>query len=138
MSTVFQLQVYHVQLSLQAYDPILICLLFCSQKAWSRGRKATTKQETPFCRCRRRSYCWCLCSICSVATKNAASFWLCVFESFCQEIDTSIDLELCEPKTLNDVLCRFYVGLRNKKGDLYKRHHIWRCGPRCLATWCAI
>ena len=57
----------------------------------------------------------------SVATKNAMSFWLRVFESFCQEIDTSIDLKLCEPKTLNDVLCRFYVGLRNKNGDLYKK-----------------
>ena len=50
-----------------------------------------------------------------IATKNATSFWLRVFESFCQEINTSIDLKLCEPKTLNNVLCRFYDGLRNKQ-----------------------
>ena len=56
-----------------------------------------------------------------VATKKCYEFLVRVFESFCQEIDTSIDLKLCEPKTLNDVLCRFYVGLRNKKGDLYKK-----------------
>ena len=137
MSTVFQLQVYHVQLSLQAYISIMIRFLFCSQKVRLRWRKAH-QARNPFCRCRQRSHCWCFCSICSRCHKKCYEFLVACFESFCQEIDTSFDLKLGEPKTLNDVLCRFYAGLRNKKGDLYKKHHIWLCGQRCIATWYAI
>jgi len=55
------------------------------------------------------------------STKTATAFWIRTFKSFCDESDISINLSTCSGSELNDVLCRFYLGLRNKNGHYYKR-----------------
>ena len=48
--------------------------------------------------------------------KFATALWLRVFSTFWEETGTTIELRSCCPKDLNQVLCRFYVALRNKNG----------------------
>ena len=49
------------------------------------------------------------------STKTATPFWVRVFKSFCDESGISIKLSTCSGRELNDVLCLFYLGVRNKK-----------------------
>ena len=51
--------------------------------------------------------------------KEATDFWLRVFSSFCKENDQNVDLTTCSHKDLNDIHCRFYIGMRTQKGDYY-------------------
>ena len=55
------------------------------------------------------------------STKTATAFWVRVLKAFCSESGTPLDLTTCSPSELNDVLCRFYIGVRNKNGQYYKR-----------------
>ena len=55
------------------------------------------------------------------STKTATAFSVRVFRSFCDESGISINLNTCSGSELNDVLCRFYLGVRNKNGQYYKR-----------------
>ena len=39
----------------------------------------------------------------------------------CEESSISIDLTKCLPSQLDEALCRFYLGVRNKNGEFYKK-----------------
>ena len=54
-------------------------------------------------------------------TKEATDFRLRIFSSFCKENDQNVDLTTCSPKDLNDILCRFYIGMRTLQGDYYMK-----------------
>ena len=43
------------------------------------------------------------------------------FGSMCKESSISIDLTTCSPSQLDEALCRFYLGVRNKNGEFYKK-----------------
>ena len=45
------------------------------------------------------------------STKTATAFWVRVFKSFCDESGISINLSTCLGSELNNVLCRFYLGV---------------------------
>ena len=44
-----------------------------------------------------------------------------MFKSFCDESGISINLSTCLGSEQNNVLCRFYLGVRNKYGQYYKQ-----------------
>lgn len=54
-------------------------------------------------------------------TRQANKYWLGIFESFCREKNIAIDLGRCSAEDLNEVVTKFYAGLRTKKGDVYQR-----------------
>ena len=53
--------------------------------------------------------------------KSATEFWVRVFNFFCEEAGEAVDVKTCSPKELDDALGRFYVGLRNQKGEYYRK-----------------
>ena len=56
-----------------------------------------------------------------MSTKTATTFWLGVFESFCVEKEIVLDLKSCSASELDEVLGKFYLGLRMKNGERYKK-----------------
>ena len=56
-----------------------------------------------------------------MSTKTATTFWLSVFESFCVEKEIVLDLKSCSASELDEVLGKFYLGLRMKNGERYKK-----------------
>ena len=57
-----------------------------------------------------------------VATATSTEFWIGVFQSFCKEKSVELYLKSCSVADLNEALCSFYVGLRTKNGEFYKRN----------------
>ena len=53
-------------------------------------------------------------------TRKSTDMWVGILASFCSERKIDFDLSTCSAQELNDVLCKFYPGLRTKKGELYK------------------
>ena len=58
------------------------------------------------------------------STQTATAFWVNVFKHFCEESSISIDLTMCSPSQLDEALCRFYLGVRNKNGEFYEKRRI--------------
>ena len=56
-----------------------------------------------------------------MSTKTATTFWLGVFESFCVEKEIVLDLKSCSASELDEVLGKFYLGLRMKNGERNKK-----------------
>ena len=56
-----------------------------------------------------------------MSTKTATTFWLGVFESFCVEKEIVLDLKSCSANELDEVLGKFYLGLRMKNAERYKK-----------------
>ena len=56
-----------------------------------------------------------------MSTKTATTFWLGVFESFRVEKEIVLDLKSCSASELDEVLGKFYLGLRMKNGERYKK-----------------
>ena len=54
------------------------------------------------------------------STKTATAFWVNIFRHFCEKSRISIDLTTRSPSQLDEALCRFYLGVRNKNGEFYK------------------
>ena len=54
-------------------------------------------------------------------TRKSTDMWVGILASFCSERKIDFDLSTCSAQELNDVLCKFYPGLRTKKGELYKK-----------------
>ena len=54
-------------------------------------------------------------------TKVATDFWLGVFRSFCDQQGITIDLKKCSPSEFDAALSQFYVGLRKKNGEMYRK-----------------
>ena len=54
-------------------------------------------------------------------TKTATTFWLGLFESICVEKEIVLDLKSCSAIELHEVLGKFYLGLRMKNGECYKK-----------------
>ena len=53
--------------------------------------------------------------------KYSTEFWIRVFNDFCSEQKTPVDLATCSPRDLDETLSNFYVGIRKKDGGLYMR-----------------
>ena len=56
-----------------------------------------------------------------MSMKTATTFWLGVFESFCVEKEIVLDMKSCSASELDEVLRKFYLGLRMKNGERYKK-----------------
>ena len=54
-------------------------------------------------------------------TKVSTDFWLGVFRSFCDQQGITIDLKKCSPSEFDAALSQFYVGLRKKNGEMYRK-----------------
>ena len=57
-------------------------------------------------------------------TKVGTSFWVAVFNIFCEEKGVDINLESCTTVELNDALSRFFISVRTKKGGVYKQSYL--------------
>ena len=55
------------------------------------------------------------------ATKKATSFRVNVLQDFILEKRFDIDLERCDAKQFDEVLCHCYVSLRTRDGAVYKK-----------------
>ena len=55
------------------------------------------------------------------STKQETAFWMRVLKPFCEETGASINLTTCLSSDLNELLCRFYLGVRIRNGQYYKR-----------------
>ena len=64
-----------------------------------------------------------------MSTKTATTFWLGVFESFCVEKEIVLDLKSCSASELDEVLGKFYLGLRMNNDERYKK------ASRLVGTW---
>ena len=60
-------------------------------------------------------------AIVSNSTQTATLFWVNVCKEFGETSRNAIDLATSYPVELDDVLCRFYLRLRNKNGECNKR-----------------
>ena len=49
-------------------------------------------------------------------TKHSTEFWIRVFNDFCSEQKTPVDLATCSPRDLDETPSNFYVGIRKKDG----------------------
>ena len=64
---------------------------------------------------------WALNASVPATTKHSTEFWNRVFNDFCSEQKTPVDLATCSPRDLGETLSNFYVGFRKKDGGLYMR-----------------
>ena len=53
--------------------------------------------------------------------KRATDVWVGVYVAFCMEAKMEVEFTMCSGEELNEALCKFWPGLRTKKGDYYKR-----------------